>query len=77
MYTQKKSTERKYYISIFPTSSYRQMKKLIPMGLQICSRLNKILINEETIIKMHNPLIYFLHLETWIKKHHFKEFPTV
>ena len=51
------------------------MKKLIPMGLQICSSLNKSLINEEMIIKMHNPVIYFLHLETWIKKHHLKEFP--
>ena len=76
MYTQKKkSTERKYYISIFPTSSYWQMKKLIPMGLQICSSLNKSLINEEMIIKVYNPVIYVLHLETWIKKHHLKEFP--
>ena len=51
------------------------MKKLIPMGLQICSSLNKILINEEKIIKAHNPVISLLHLETWIKKHYFKEFP--
>ena len=51
------------------------MKKLIPMGLQICSSLNKSLINEEMIIKVYNPVIYVLHLETWIKKHHLKEFP--
>ena len=40
MYTQKKKKKqhwKKYYISIFPTSPYQQMKKLIPMGLQICS----------------------------------------
>ena len=76
MYTQKKknSTERNIISQSSQPLHINKWRNWFPWVYRF-ARLNKILINEEKIIETHSPVISLLHLETWIKKYCFKEFP--